>query len=98
MGTELYPKPKYTHSPRDVRRGLIDSLEALKTEKVDMFYRHGPDRTVPFEETLRAVNELYKEGYFNRFGISNFLSYEIAKIYEICEEDGWIKPTVYQGN
>ena len=98
MGTKLYPKPKYTHSPKDVRRGLMDSLEALKTDRVDMFYLHGPDRTVPFEETLRAVNELHKEGCFNRFGISNFLSYEVAKICEICEKHGWIKPAVYQGN
>ncbi|KAH9204792.1 NADP-dependent oxidoreductase domain-containing protein [Leptodontidium sp. 2 PMI_412] len=98
MDTKLYPNVKYTHSPKDVRSGLMDSLEALKTDKVDMFYLHGPDRTVPFEETLLAVNELYKEGYFNRFGISNFLSYEVAKICEICEKNGWIKPTVYQGN
>ncbi|PVH77319.1 Aldo/keto reductase, partial [Cadophora sp. DSE1049] len=88
----------YTHSPEDVRRGLTNSLKALKTDKVDMFYLHAPDRTVPFEDTLRVVNELHKEGYFNRFGISNFLSYEVAKACEICEKNGWIKPTVYQGN
>lgn len=76
----------------------MDSLEALKTKKVDIFYLHGPDRNTPFEETLGAVNELYKEGYFNRFGISNFLSYEVAKICEICKCNSWIQPTVYQGN
>tara|TARA_R110002060_G_scaffold52285_1_gene63222 strand:+ start:296 stop:1087 length:792 start_codon:yes stop_codon:yes gene_type:complete len=97
MDTKLYPKNEYTHSPEDVRRGLMDSLKALKADKVDMFYLHAPDRTVPFEETLHAVNELHKEGYFNRFGISNFMSYEVAKICEICDKNGWIKPTVYQG-
>lgn len=40
-----------------------------------MWYLHGPDRTVPYEETLKAVNDLYKEGYFKRFGISNYMSY-----------------------
>ena len=39
-----------------------------------MWYLHGPDRKTPYEETLRAVNELYKEGKFKRFGISNFMS------------------------
>ena len=40
-----------------------------------MWYLHAPDRTVPYEVTLKAVNELYKEGKFKRFGISNYMSY-----------------------
>ena len=41
---------------------------------IDMWYLHGPDRTTPWEVTLKAVNELYKEGKFKRFGISNYMS------------------------
>ena len=41
---------------------------------LEMWYLHAPDRTVPYEETLKAVNDLYKEGYFKRFGISNYMS------------------------
>lgn len=37
-----------------------------------MWYLHGPDRSVPYEVTMKAVNDLYKEGYFKRFGISNY--------------------------
>jgi aflatoxin B1 aldehyde reductase len=37
-----------------------------------MFYLHGPDRGTDFAVTLKAVNELYKEGKFKRFGISNY--------------------------
>lgn len=40
-----------------------------------MWYLHGPDRTVPYEVTLKVVNDLYKEGLFKRFGISNYMSY-----------------------
>eukprot|EP01117_Protostelium_nocturnum_P012095 TRINITY_DN4430_c0_g1_i1.p1 TRINITY_DN4430_c0_g1~~TRINITY_DN4430_c0_g1_i1.p1 ORF type:complete len:339 (+),score=77.61 TRINITY_DN4430_c0_g1_i1:469-1485(+) len=108
MQTKLYPTKgtpmvgkltdeAYTHSPEDVRLGLKRSLEALKADKIDMFYLHGPDRSTPFEDTLREVNNLYKEGHFERFGISNFMAWEVAKICEICEKNGWIKPTVYQG-
>lgn len=42
--------------------------------QIEMFYLHGPDRTVPFEATLKAINDLYKEGKFKRFGISNYMS------------------------
>jgi aflatoxin B1 aldehyde reductase len=46
---------------------------------------------------LRGVNALHEEGYFSRFGMSNCMSWEIAQICELCETNGWIKPSVYQG-
>ncbi|RAK95815.1 aldo/keto reductase family protein [Aspergillus ibericus CBS 121593] len=105
MDTKLYPngiRPlpsvvSYTHTPEDVRRGLLDSLSALRTTKIDMFYLHGPDRVHSIEETLREVNTLHKEGYFTRFGISNYMSWEVAQICEICKQNNYIMPTVYQG-
>jgi aflatoxin B1 aldehyde reductase len=104
-GIKLYPgsdeptatEEGYTHAPSDVRKGLMDSLKALKCTKVDMFYLHAPDRNTPFEDTLGEMNALYQEGHFNRFGISNYMSWEVAKICEICDKHGWIKPTVYEG-
>ncbi|KAL2812546.1 Aldo/keto reductase [Aspergillus cavernicola] len=109
MATKLYPTQRHdmkwltpetwTHSPSDVRAGLMESLKALNAEGtgVDMFYLHGPDRAVPIEETLAAVDKLHREGYFRRFGISNFQAWEVARICEICERNGYIKPTTYQG-
>lgn len=43
--------------------------EARMTDNLSMV-SDGPDRKTPYEETLRAVNEEYKEGKFKRFGIS----------------------------
>ncbi|KAF8849387.1 Aldo/keto reductase [Acephala macrosclerotiorum] len=105
MDTKLYPNKggalssddNYDHTPEDVRRGLMASLKALNCKKIDMFYLHGPDRKHPFEDTLREVNKLHQEGYFTRFGVSNYMSWEVAKICEICEKNGWIKPVAYQG-
>ncbi|EWC43670.1 hypothetical protein DRE_01557 [Drechslerella stenobrocha 248] len=111
MQTKLYPvgstamaaaapslgMPIYTHHSGEIRRGLLDSLKALKADKIDLFDLHGPDRTVDFTVTLQEVNELYKEGYFTRFGISNYAAWEVAQIWETCDRNGWIKPTVYQG-
>lgn len=58
---------------------------------------HAPDRSVPFEETLEAVNEAYKEGKFKRLGLSNYTAFEVAEICTLCKERGWVKPSVYQG-
>ncbi|EPQ58870.1 Aldo/keto reductase [Gloeophyllum trabeum ATCC 11539] len=75
------------------KRGL-----AMDTKlKIHIFYLHGPDRQIPYEVTLKAVNDLYKEGYFEHFGISNYMAWEVAEIVQICKASGYIQPTVYQG-
>lgn len=91
------PKGGWRHTPAHLRENLENSLKALKTDKLDMWYLHGPDRTTPYEETMKAVNELYKEGKFTRFAISNYMAWEVAQICEICKTNGYVMPSVYQG-
>ena len=43
------------------------------------------------------MNELYKEGKFKRFGISNYTAWEVAEMVGICKANGYVAPTVYQG-
>jgi aflatoxin B1 aldehyde reductase len=78
METKLYSGSLYaskiTHNAADLRKYLLESPKALKAKKIDMWYLHGPDRKTPYEETFRVVDELHKEGYFDRFGISNYMS------------------------
>ncbi|KAH7318961.1 NADP-dependent oxidoreductase domain-containing protein [Rhexocercosporidium sp. MPI-PUGE-AT-0058] len=76
----LAPDVKVTHGPEHLRIALRKSLESLKTEKIDMWYLHAPERSTPFETTLRKINNLY-----------------MAQMCEICDQNGWIKPAVYQG-
>ncbi|KAI0641001.1 Aldo/keto reductase [Trametes meyenii] len=107
MGTKLYPiaaesswggiSTPMSHSPEDLRKFIDVQLKALNADSVDLWYLHGPDRTVPYEVTLKAVNNLHKEGKFKRFGISNYMSWEVAEIVGICKANGYIQPTVYQG-
>ncbi|OJJ29878.1 hypothetical protein ASPWEDRAFT_55408 [Aspergillus wentii DTO 134E9] len=87
----------YHHTPSDLRAGLMCSLEALKVSKVHTWYLHSPDRTVPFEDTFREVNKLHQEGYFEKLGISNYQSWEVATICDICDQNGWVKPSICQG-
>jgi aflatoxin B1 aldehyde reductase len=107
MQTKLYPtagksmnamsSESYIHSATDVRAGLLKSFEALKTDKIDVFYLHGPDRKTNFEITMREINKLHQEGRFERFGLSDFMSWEVSQICEISKKNGWIMPSVYQG-
>ncbi len=98
MDTKLSPRgARYTHRPADLEPALKESLAALQTEHVDMWYLHAPDRSVPFEDTLREVDRLHRKGYFSRFGISNYAAWEVAQMSEICIRNDWKRIDVYQG-
>ncbi|KOC12435.1 aldo/keto reductase [Aspergillus flavus AF70] len=102
--TKVYPTANYGAIPdaytlgaEDLRRALNRSLEALKTDSVDLWYLHAPDRNTPLEVSMQEVDKLHREGKFKRLGISNFMSWEVAQMCEICGRHGWIRPSVYQG-
>lgn len=50
------------HSPEKLRAIFNTSLKLIAPYEARVFYLHAPDRSVPFEDTLREVNKLYKEG------------------------------------
>nr|GAT51213.1 predicted protein [Mycena chlorophos] len=94
---EELEKNGITHSPEDLRKHLEISLEKLQTDSIEIFYLHGPDREIPYEVTLKGVDALYREGKFKRFGLSNFMAWEVVEIVNICKANGYVQPTVYQG-
>lgn len=71
---------------------------ALLNAPVDVLYLHAPDAATPLEETLAAVDEVYRSGFFKRFGVSNFRAADVEAIVALCEQHGWVRPSVYQGN
>ncbi|XP_036034977.1 aflatoxin B1 aldehyde reductase member 3-like [Onychomys torridus] len=81
----------------NIRFQLETSLKRLQCPRVDLFYLHVPDHSTPIEETLQTCHQLYQEGKFVEFGLSNYASWEVAEICTLCKKNGWIMPTVYQG-
>ncbi|ETI27047.1 hypothetical protein G647_10146 [Cladophialophora carrionii CBS 160.54] len=86
-----------SHRAKNIAMSIDRSLDALNTDTVDIMYLHAPDRATPFKETCEAMNKAYLEGKFERFGLSNYSVEEVEEIVRICEENGWVKPSVYQG-
>lgn len=97
MDTKLVPYGRFSHKPEELPSFVQESLDALRTEAVDLWYLHAPDHGVPYEDTFRAINHLYERGLFRRVGISKYAAWEVAQICEICIRHGWKKPDVYQG-
>lgn len=80
-----------------VVQNLKQSLKKLHVEKAHVFYIHTPDKEVALEETLAGINDAYKEGLFDRFGLSNFQPSDVEIVYRLAEKMGYVIPTVYQG-
>ncbi|KAI9716729.1 MAG: hypothetical protein M1828_007535 [Chrysothrix sp. TS-e1954] len=97
LATKCYPHEPGQHKPERLRQSLEKSLEQLQCKCVDIFYLHAPDRSVPFEETLRECDKMHKEGKFVQLGLSNFTAFEVAEVVMTCRANGWVRPTIYQG-
>jgi len=97
VDTKVFPMTPGDHSPEKLRVTFKESKEALGSIPIRVFYLHAPDRTVPFEDTLEAVNDLYSQKLFEEFGLSNYTAWEVAEIVGICKRRGFVLPTVYQG-
>ncbi|KAG0200454.1 hypothetical protein BGX28_006477, partial [Mortierella sp. GBA30] len=97
ISTKVYPGFPGAHEPEHLKKQFHQSLEALKAKKVDILYLHAPDYATPFEVTIKAIDDLYREGLFERFGLSNYASWHVAQICELCKKHGYVMPSVYQG-
>lgn len=64
------------------RRYIMDavgsSLRRLRTDWIDLYQIHRPDPSTPIEETLRALDDLVRQGKVRYIGCSNFEGWRIA--------------------
>lgn len=97
IATKLWPDTPGMHAPDVLTEKFNTSLKELGTDCVDIFYLHAPDRSVPFAQTLAAVDKLHKQGKFVELGLSNFPAFEVAEIVMLCKYNNWVRPTIYQG-
>ena len=88
--------PKMSLSAEGVLSQMAGSLAAMKAEDCDLYYLHMPDSKVPIEETLEAVQKLYEQGKFKRFGLSNYTAWEVVYIHSYMKSKGWVLPVIYQ--
>lgn len=84
IATKLYNT--MTHGPNDlgssrvaIMREVELSLSRLGTDYIDLYQVHNFDHTTPLEETLRALDDLVRQGKVRYVGLSNFSGWQIAK-------------------
>ena len=60
-----------------IMAGIDGTLRRLQTDYVDLYYAHRPDPGTPIEETVRALDDLVKQGKVRLLGCSNFSGAQI---------------------
>ncbi|HEY1133605.1 MAG TPA: aldo/keto reductase [Nocardioides sp.] len=83
-------------APANVRRALEESLERLRTDRVDLFYAHVDDDAVPQEEYVAAFGALVTEGKALHLGASNFAPDRLRSAVAIAADQGVTPFTVSQ--
>ena len=66
-------------SRRYIMTAVEDSLRRLKTDYIDLYQQHDFDPLTPIEETLRALEDLIRQGKVRYIGCSNFPAWRVAE-------------------
>ncbi|MGE5203043.1 MAG: aldo/keto reductase, partial [Acidobacteriota bacterium] len=72
------------------------SLKRLGTDYIDVYYLHKEDHVTPLTETVRAMADLVRAGKIRYIGVSNYRSWRIAEICNLCDAIGIDRPVVSQ--
>ena len=80
FGVGYEEMPSRRDSSRERVLASIDkSLQRLRTDHVDVYLVHWPDPNTPLEETMRALDDVVRQGKVRFIGVSNF---RLAQIEE----------------
>lgn len=81
---------------RHITLEVEKSLRRLKTDWIDIYFIHHFDENTPLEETLRALDDLVKQGKILYPAASNFAAWQIMKALGISYKEGLSRFEVIQ--
>jgi 1-deoxyxylulose-5-phosphate synthase len=71
-----------------ILRAVEASLRRLRTDYIDLYQAHAPDPDTPLEESLRAFDDLVRQGKVRYIGVSNYPAWQVALGIGIAERLG----------
>ncbi len=76
-----------THSlnsrPEHIKEVADQSLQRLRTDRIDLFYQHRVDPDVPIEDVAGAVKDLIQSGKVKHFGMSEAAAQTIRRAHAV---------------
>ncbi|MGH2458289.1 MAG: aldo/keto reductase [Chloroflexota bacterium] len=72
------------------------SLRRLGTDYIDLYYLHRPDPTTRLDESVRALDDLVRQGKVRYVGISNYPAWQACEALWAADRRGYAPPVVTQ--
>jgi aryl-alcohol dehydrogenase-like predicted oxidoreductase len=70
-----------------IMRAVEASLKRLRTDWIDLYQLHRPDAQTPIEETLRALDDLVRQGKVRFIGCSNLPAAQVIEANDIAKRN-----------
>jgi aryl-alcohol dehydrogenase-like predicted oxidoreductase len=83
-------------SRHHIMEAVRSSLARLGTDHIDLYQVHGWDPATPVEETLRALDDLVRQGLVRMVGVSNWAAWQVAQALGISERRNLTRVQSYQ--
>lgn len=97
LATKVGAKPSRTGlSAANVEAALDESLERLRTDRIDLYYAHYDDEKVSIEEQVRIADGLVRSGRVRHLGLSNFSPERMREWFEVATREGLTVPVAIQ--
>jgi aryl-alcohol dehydrogenase-like predicted oxidoreductase len=85
-------------SPENIARAVDDSLRALQSDYIDIYYAHQDDPSVPLIDTLRAFNDLIISGKVRYIAASNYSGARLQEAIDISQAEGFAQYIAVQNH
>ena len=95
VGSEMGPGSKGL-SAAYIPRAIDASLRRLRSDYVDIYLSHWPDPSVPYEETLGALQTLKDAGKVREIGASNLDAAQLQAALDVAREKGLPRYAILQ--
>jgi aryl-alcohol dehydrogenase (NADP+) len=78
-------------SRRHIVKAVDDSLRRLQTDYIDLYQPHSFDPETPIDETLRALDDVVRQGKVRYLGCSNYPAWQVAMALGVSALHGWAR-------
>ncbi len=83
-------------SRRHIMSQAEASLRRLGTDYIDVYHAHHPDPRTPIEETLRAFDDLIRQGKIRYYALSTYSAWQVVETIWRAERLGMPPPACHQ--
>ena len=97
IATKVSQHPSFRGlAAKNVRAAAQASLQRLGTDRIDLYYAHFDDASVPLEETAGAFSSLVDDGLVRYVAVSNYTPERLDEWMAVSDREGFHRPVALQ--